>query len=1813
MAIFLTKPLIDSLKPEEPQEPEVPDYGGQSYPSFSQAAPQPAPQLGAPMLEDYDVAPNVYGWTPPTPQQPRFYEPGGAVGDVFSSLGSAVNRGLSTIGQQQYIANVQVPQAQPQGFKEYVLPPVVDAYQRTKQAGLGAFSGDYGNLPLGSSEYDPVTFAQAPRVGALSNIPPSPQPDPSQNALRLAKQGFMREQEFTPEGIVGVRDLPEGPAKRAAARAADIVIDPLNLVPVIGSIGKGARLALGLSAAGYGLLPEAVRAAGGDETAQAWAGGIGAFVAPFSPAALRGVRGVARFGDESLSRALGLKGAALREAEGEVSYATRMAAERAALVPQTYEDAFTPITRGIDEVKKFRGYVDLTKRPLNEAVLPLSPSTVVRLTAKQADQYGFENPGGGPAFYMVKENGEVASFLKAPQMAQPNITRTDVLNIARGRAALVDRFDMEFRLGRIPEQTAAWGRAFIEALPESYINNLSSSFVQALRTGRGSGVGVVTAGRYDPRRMIVQISKEVLERTADPTRAIIHEIAHHLEQFVSPADAIKLTAQWERELAGKGRRALAAYNNAQDSFVFLAQSAKPGAAGIEGQIAEVIANNTSGRTADEIVDELSRLSRNAVLETSVFADNVTAALRNASEKRKVAYRYTGFPEWFAENIADHFTSEILYRAPVGIWAKMVAIVKDFGQAAIEATRRIGGREDVIARVYNDIMDARYNPANVRDLSTGAAAEMRARGSLAQMVIPPGGAVPPGAGVPPIAGGAVPKPRGIRQAMDDADEMVAQDKPGLIGRILQEIPLIRNVRGVVRPGLLLDNFILSAYVARQQVRSNLEQLFSFNLGTPDTEFIRNIDTVFGEGVARGAKASVQFIGTPAQRTASILGDITEFPALYTFKDIAERPSLYNLSPEQKALIQLGETNNETKRLFANNEFDAGVKQFPVAPGGMHLPTQNISEVQKQIDLYNQAGTATQKIRTTSGKTRTYDTGFDHWQDDAARTNLNPNTSPDLYLKVDQVIVLETDIEKLVRSMDNDKISASSASTFKAALGGLEKKPDYKKDYVKVEQGINQWFPAAQADQIKTLLQIYDPSSGVYRVLMFTKSNNAVVLSSDFSPLIGVQGQITFLTHPLSSLKAVAGGLGNIAKRGDFLYAFRKSTLVEQALANPQWADYAGPLGISLRGSIADDLQGGLNLVSTGLAKAFGSKAGSRYLEFNEGIYSAVKLAQFRGMDDLVNASVGRGLSRREAIAAAADTMTKLYPTGASARMGLSQRSAFHQSLPFTSINFIRQPIALTLDAIGGIPGYSLSKIGIQNNLATERQRNAAQVMLRLWSNTLAISVTSQMADAYARGLDMEGILEAGRDAITPSADNPNFARLKIVGTPYSIPLGGPFRAAIKTAAPGDITVPGTSYKIPNVPFAGGGIAQYLGGRIQPTVKRALEIAKNEASFSGQVIYDEDSPEWRQVADTAAYAVAGALPLVVAQPYESGYRRGESFGNTFFDTLAAASGLTVSEDTNTAKLNKISQKLRAQWTGPEDENPYERNFYDIKEIHIQNEIKNSAEGQPISVDIRKQNLLAGGDRKDRQERYDAARNEIVVAVDKWKKATGLDVGTEGKNVRAVLSQVQTKQANQRELDKRKKDFTPNPILDSYYAAVKASDIVGQARSDQTVVDEWFATKGKTLVEGGKAGDTWADYIDRNTRQAFIDIPEIKQLREAQRAIAESGWWDLSDKAAADMTKYYSSELQPNMKNFMDYDVAPNVSKPGADQFFKEISVWIKNTYPDILSQKIVTKQIETEFNKYLAEYRDDFLNTQKGKDIKPYLRNWGYSESNMVFTP
>jgi len=260
--------------------------------------------------------------------------------------------------------------------------------------------------------------------------------------------------------------------------------------------------------------------------------------------------------------------------------------------------------------------------------------------------------------------------------------------------------------------------------------------------------------------------------------------------------------------------------------------------------------------------------------------------------------------------------------------------------------------------------------------------------------------------------------------------------------------------------------------------------------------------------------------------------------------------------------------------------------------------------------------------------------------------------------------------------------------------------------------------------------------------------------------------------------------------------------------------------------------------------------------------------------------------------------------------------------------------------------------------------------------------------------------------------------------------------------------------------------------------------------------------------------------------------------------------------------------------------------------------------IAEDQREANLRGSETRAQRQKLTDAANEEVQKGVEIYRKAPAGTVGQIDamRNLRALLSKVQAKSAAQR--DVMLSDFkpVPNPITDSYYAALKAGDVPGVAKTDRTPLDEWLATKGNNPVEGGKPGDTWADYVDRNTGLSFNNIPEIKELHEAQKAIAKSGWWDLSDKAAAEFA-VAAGLNNPNAPKINNIDDMRKVINDRAAKFAGN----------SVEGQRQVVSEYLRPFNELIAGRRSEFLQNkgEEGKKIATLLRNNGYSTSGTVF--
>ncbi len=293
--------------------------------------------------------------------------------------------------------------------------------------------------------------------------------------------------------------------------------------------------------------------------------------------------------------------------------------------------------------------------------------------------------------------------------------------IATGQDALRARLDLEVRLGRLDEDVAGAADEWFGMLPSDLLDDLGSSYVDELGD---ISKGKATLGQYDPSSgpgspALINIVKGFANNAEDGDRIIVHEVTHHLEQFVPSGDARKLVSQWRREMSSKG---------------------------------------------ESIIDEVNKLRK--------LGRPLTDAER---AKIRAAYRYEGgFQEWFAEVITDKALRDIYMEVPVyrNIIEKVMAKVKAIATATRDFVAR-GGRRDQSDRVYKNLIDGNYPASGRRKMYYDDDLNL-----LGDATTPPPGA---GAGIPevwkPRGGDRVPEvDEVIRIGEDTAAGHIAHTPP-----------------------------------------------------------------------------------------------------------------------------------------------------------------------------------------------------------------------------------------------------------------------------------------------------------------------------------------------------------------------------------------------------------------------------------------------------------------------------------------------------------------------------------------------------------------------------------------------------------------------------------------------------------------------------------------------------------------------------------------------------------------------------------------------------------------------------------------------------------------------------------------------------------------------------------------------------------------------------------------------------------------------------------------------------------------------------
>ena len=442
----------------------------------------------------------------------------------------------------------------------------------------------------------------------------------------------------------------------------------------------------------------------------------------------------------------------------------------------------------------------------------------------------------------------------------------------------------------------------------------------------------------------------------------------------------------------------------------------------------------------------------------------------------------------------------------------------------------------------------------------------------------------------------------------------------------------------------------------------------------------------------------------------------------------------------------------------------------------------------------------------------------------------------------------------------------------------------RDLQLVQEGIFRYFPSADAGAVKELRKISNNS-----IVRLLEEVRGTAFAGDLSPILGVQLPLGALFDPkLAVQRLVGAGRGSIQSR-DLLRTFRAQTLADDVARDLDgWKDFSFWSGLPGTVGTPQEFSGGLLRFIPGFTRA------------NEAMFSVVT-RQSKALYDKQLAILGQtGLKGDSAKMIAADMATKAYPIWNPRRLGLSPaRAAAVRAVP-TSVSFLLRPAALIGEASTGF-----AKMAAMQSLKPQ-ERLAVRLMVTLAGSTMALSVTSAVLSALARGKDP---FEAAKDVTDPTSGK--FGSI-VVGT-RRIPLAGPFRGMIKAIVPREV-----GWAPVPVPFAN--IGNFVKNRINPFARTQLDLALNE-DFFGTTIRKGKAPE--QILRSLLFELEGTAPLSLGAGIE-GVRRGEPVGEIFEEVGAQFAGTNLSRETagqerqlardrktGSARLRTLDGSLARKW--------------------------------------------------------------------------------------------------------------------------------------------------------------------------------------------------------------------------------------------------------------------------------------------------------------
>ena len=767
-------------------------------------------------------------------------------------------------------------------------------------------------------------------------------------------------------------------------------------------------------------------------------------------------------------------------------------------------------------------------------------------------------------------------------------------------------------------------------------------------------------------------------------------------------------------------------------------------------------------------------------------------------------------------------------------------------------------------------------------------------------------IPPAEIEPPITPGQ-PSPSATDRALNIARAIIKRDRPGVVTRLLDATPVLRQLQRRFHRSLEMKEDILAGWIAEGNVRGVVATDFTM-VRAPA---LRRLDAVFRPEVVRGQKKStLRFLGTAEQANYSATG---------TFYDIAQNPHLYDLSPVERSAIQ--EASKALDGAFQKVRADYGLEigRFQTKPGAMFL--SNIEKPQVGKELFaEQARTAG---RSSRAKTRFYETGRERWEHD---NTFNPITDVAYLLGAEMHeavagmagksvyktaiggltraealrvtghagLVKEMDAlrgrlqsllgsrarlsEKQADAIDDFLASSLEDSDLLALRDGLEPvisrgprkgkdilalekeirvtreaiaglRPAWKvanaKGYQFVQEGVYRYFPDEDAAQIKRLAE--RPTSGLWQ---FIDNVRATAFGGDLSPTT-VQGSVVWLSDPVGVSREV---IRQITKGKGIWAPYKQQALFDDLVENADsWRRFTEATGMQALGTVDREFSVGFIGKIPGIWKV--PSIGKIWTEFNESVYRPVMRHAKDVFDSSYEGAIRLGRSEEEAMAIAADDATKIVPRISGRRLGWSEAEQASRRALLTSISFLTQPTALMSDAV-----TAMVKLGTKQTI-TPSEAFALRRVGTLVATTEVLAVTSSVYFAWKHGQDME---QAALEALDPT--HPNFMSIK---TPWGarIGLGGPYRSLIRAVVPRKVE--GVDFPMP---FAG--VHRFALSKLGPLPRIAYDEIRN-VDFYGKQIRSGEFP--KNVLQGIAYAVTGGLPLTAGSAIRS-WQQGEGRGRT-----------------------------------------------------------------------------------------------------------------------------------------------------------------------------------------------------------------------------------------------------------------------------------------------------------------------------------------------